>query len=154
MWGIPRYTIEGVVEGNRPDVAAPVPLVVVQVIYVVWLVFTLLYGVDSMFQRASALAGPTTGEQIAIAILGGLVPIIAMYGVATNRTWTRWLIPISYVLALGVLPYIFKYQNSLAWAYAILGAAFLIVLYVMFIDSSVRQYYREISASDSNEMKM
>ena len=148
MWGIPRYSIKGVVEGNRPDVAAPIPLVVVQGVYVVWLVFTLLYGVDSMFQRATGLAGPTIWEQVAIAILGGLVPIIAIYGVATNRYWTKWLIPVSHVLALGVLPYVFKYQSQLFWAYVILGAAFLIILYVVFIDSSVRQYYLEISASD------
>ena len=148
MWGIPRYTIKGVVEGNRPDIAPPVPLVVVQLMYMVWLVFTLLYGVDSLFQRATGLAGPTTGEQMAIAVLGGLVPIIATYGVATNQCWTKWLIPVSYVLALGVLPYIFKYQSQLVWAYVVLGAAFLVVLYVMFVDSSVRRYYREISAPD------
>ncbi len=140
-WGI-KISFGATPERNEPTVYAPVPLVLMEVFYVIWFVFVLGFALVGAGEEIE------TKKAIMWAIAGGLLPVVTTYTIATNRRISRFLVPAS-VLLIEYLLFMqfFRYASDETQVFVFIAFAVLIagiVRYLLWNKRAVA-YYRQLA---------
>ena len=113
-------------------------------IYVAWFGVFLVLAVDN---KPISAKGMELALVIFRAIVGGIVPLIGAYGIATDKFWTRWFIPVSFVLPIiATASRATQGYDPYGTATLITLATFIVVVGILFISPGVRSYYEALRA--------
>ena len=113
-------------------------------VYVAWFGVFLVLAVDNK---------AITAKEIELAlvifrtIVGGIIPLIGAYGIATDKLWTRWFIPVSFVLPiLAVASRATLGYDVFGTATLITSAVFVLVVGILLVSPGVGAYYEALRA--------
>lgn len=129
-----KITLRRTSDGNMPSVPPPLGVMLAMCLAVVWLFLTIGYGLYFRPEPASA---------IGFAVFGGLCPILVIYGVITNRIWSRHL------LVLGLIGFFVIVEREAifvaAWAGYVYWGVIVLAAGYLYLAPASRKYFALIA---------
>lgn len=89
-----RITHPRTFDGNRPDIVPPLGVLLLLPLTAAWIVSCLAL---TLFSNRPA------SEEIPLALFGAIAPIVAGYGVSTNRVWSRPFLVVTLAVSIVLL---------------------------------------------------
>lgn len=141
-----KFRLGAVFEVNQPDVPPPLGLAVAAALCILPLVALLVLGIAQLLsQHADSMY--SAKESLILAVVAGVLPMLTIHSITTNRSMSRWLL-LSLVCGLLLLSLRWIDLFNTAPSFGLAAFLLLAIGWWLFRSPRMRVYYALISGNE------